>query len=172
MGTSRTLDQGELEVDNDAVPLISDNGIRLELPWPPSANHYRGQRVIFASIEVMMSAYKSGGWKAVARALRQNSFVQWYLTKEAKAFHEHVKSIVMRDRAAKKWSCPLKLSAWTYPPDRRRRDTSNLFKMLEDALQDAGVFEDDYQIVEHHVCRTTQIVKGGMVVVALEPVVS
>ena len=33
-----------------------------------------------------------------------------------------------------------------FPPDRRRRDLDNLQKPLLDALQHAGVYEDDSQI--------------------------
>jgi crossover junction endodeoxyribonuclease RusA len=142
------MEQRELEVsDTSGKP----SGLRLELPWPPTANHYTGYRV--------------------AGSVKTKQFVQAYPTAQAKEFHQNVQSIVMRDRAARGWSCPLKLSVWTYPPDRRKRDTSNLFKMLEDALQKAGVFEDDYQIVEHHAWRTSHVVEGGMVVVELEPTV-
>jgi Holliday junction resolvase RusA-like endonuclease len=143
------MEQRELEVsDTSAKP----PGLRLELPWPPSANHYNGHRV-------------------AGPFIKGKQFVQVYPTFQAKEFHRNVQSIVMRDRAARNWSCPLKMSFWTYPPDRRKRDTSNLFKMLEDALQKSGVFMDDYQIVEHHAYRTSNIVDGGMVVVELEPTV-
>ncbi len=142
------MEQRELEVSNTSA---KPSGLRLELPWPPTANHYTGYRV----------AGKKGG----------KQFVQAYPTSQAKEFHRNVQAIVMRDRAARGWVCPLKLSFWTYPPDRRKRDTSNLFKMLEDALQRAGVFDDDYQIVEHHAYRTSHVVEDGMVVVELEPTV-
>ncbi len=142
------MEQRELEVsDTSGKPSV----LRLELPWPPTANHYTGYRV----------AGKKGG----------KQFVQAYPTAQAKEFHRNVQAIVMRDRAARGWVCPLKMSFWTYPPDRRKRDTSNLFKMLEDALQRAGVFADDYQIAEHHAWRTTHVVKDGMVIVELEPTV-
>ncbi len=35
-----------------------------------------------------------------------------------------------------------------YPPDRRRRDLDNLLKCALDALQHAGVYEDDSQIAK------------------------
>ncbi len=141
------MEQQELEVSQQSS---KPSGVRLELPWPPSANNYNGYRV-------------------AGTAPKQ--FVQVYPTAKAKEFHRNVQAVVMRDRAAMNWSGPLKLSIWTYPPDRRKRDTSNLFKMLEDALEKAGVFMDDYQIVEHHAYRTSNIVEGGMVVVELEPTV-
>ncbi len=142
------MEQRELEVSDTSgkSPVL-----RLELPWPPTANHYTGYRVAGS---------------------KEKQFVQAYPTAKAKEFHRNVQAIVMRDRAARGWSCPLRLSVWTYPPDRRKRDTSNLFKMLEDALQKAGVFDDDYQIAEHHAWRTQNVVKDGMVVVELEPMVS
>ena len=142
------MEQRELEVSDPGRKLSI---LRLELPWPPTANHYTGYRV----------AGKPGG----------KQFVQAYPTKQAKEFHENVQRIIFRDKAAMHWACPLKMSFWTYPPDRRKRDTSNLFKMLEDALQRAGVFDDDYQIAEHHAWRTTHVVKDGMVVVELDPIV-
>jgi crossover junction endodeoxyribonuclease RusA len=142
------MEQRELEVSDTSG---KSSVLRLELPWPPTANHYTGYRVA---------------------GPKEKPFVQAYPTARAKEFHRNVQAIVMRDRAARNWNCPLKLSVWTYPPDRRKRDTSNLFKMLEDALQRAGVFEDDYQITEHHAWRTGQVVKDGMVVVEIEPMVS
>ena len=104
------MEQRELEVSK---PSEKPSVLRLELPWPPTANHYTGYRVA---------------------GPKEKPFVQAYPTAKAKEFHRNVQAIVMRDRAARGWSCPLKLSIWTYPPDRRKRDTSNLFKMLEDAF--------------------------------------
>lgn len=143
------MEQGELEVSD---PGRKSSKLRLELPWPPSANHYTGYRV-------------------AGPFIKGKQFVQAYPTKAAKDFHENVQRVINRDKAAKKWAGPIMMSAWTYPPDRRKRDTSNLLKMLEDALQRSGVFLDDYQIVEHHLYRTTHVVTDGMVVVELQPTV-
>lgn len=146
------MGQGELEIIDPGreSPILKPPVLRLELPWPPTANHYTGHRV-------------------AGKAPKQ--FVQVYLTAKAKEFHRNVQAVVFRDHAARDWSCPIKMSVWTYPPDRRKRDTSNLLKMLEDALEESGVYQDDYQIVEHHLYRTTHVVKDGMVVVELEPTV-
>lgn len=143
------MGQGELEIGKRGG---ESSTLRLELPWPPSANHYIGYRV-------------------AGPFIKGKQFVQAYPTAKAKEFKDAVQRIVRRDFAERKWHGPLKMSAWTYPPDRRRRDTSNLLKCLEDALQDAGVFMDDYQIAEHHLWRTTHVVKDGKVIVELEPTV-
>ena len=38
------------------------------------------------------------------------------------------------------------LKMYVYPPDNRRRDLSNVIKITEDSLTEAGVWEDDSQI--------------------------
>lgn len=47
-----------------------------------------------------------------------------------------------------------------HPPDRRRRDLDNTLKATLDALQDAGLYEDDGQIDELQVLRG-EVVKDG-----------
>lgn len=47
-----------------------------------------------------------------------------------------------------------------YPPDRRRRDLANLEKVLGDALQDAGVYDNDCQFDEWHFYRRNHTVPG------------
>jgi len=44
--------------------------------------------------------------------------------------------------------------------DKRRQDLSNRIKALEDALVQAGLFDDDSQIDEEHIYRS-QIIKEG-----------
>jgi len=54
------------------------------------------------------------------------------------------------------------------PPDRRRRDLDNVLKALLDALQHARAYEDDGQI-DHLDVRRGPIVKGGRILLTIEP---
>ncbi len=47
-----------------------------------------------------------------------------------------------------------------FPPDRRRRDLDNMLKAVLDALQHAGVYEDDSQIDSLKIMRSA-VVSGG-----------
>lgn len=60
----------------------------------------------------------------------------------------------------------LSITVEVFPPDRRRRDLDNLNKALLDAMQSAGVYEDDEQIDELTI-RRRKVVRGGMVRVQL-----
>lgn len=46
----------------------------------------------------------------------------------------------------RKYKCRLYLHLVCQPPDQRKRDLDNLLKPLLDALQHAGLYEDDSQI--------------------------
>lgn len=58
----------------------------------------------------------------------------------------------------------LAVSIRVYPPDKRRRDLDNLMKCLIDALQHAGMYQDDSQIDRLLVTREDL---GGYVEVAV-----
>ena len=50
-----------------------------------------------------------------------------------------------------------------YPPDKRKRDMDNIKKALFDALQNAGLYKDDCQIIDDHTIKVNKIVKGGLI---------
>jgi crossover junction endodeoxyribonuclease RusA len=91
--------------------------LMLELPYPPSLNHYfrsfRGRTVI------------SHTGRAFRRAV----------------------CILLRQANVRPLAGPLVVAIDLYPPDNRRRDCDNALKALLDALQHGGAFFDDAQIV-------------------------
>ena len=92
--------------------------IELELPWPPSVNRY----------------YRHFAGRTLL----------------SRAGHEYRKHVLAK-LASKDHPCfagAVTLAAEFYPPDSRKRDLDNLLKATLDALQHAGLFEDDGQI-EH-----------------------
>jgi Holliday junction resolvase RusA-like endonuclease len=89
----------------------------LELPYPPSVNHY---------------------WRRVgARTL---------ISRGGRAFREAVCSILAA-HGVRPLDGPLVVEVTIHPPDKRRRDIDNIQKALLDALQHGGAYQDDSQIV-------------------------
>ncbi len=91
--------------------------VELELPWPPSLNHY----------------YRHVGPRVL-------------ISRDGRKYREIVAGIV-RQSGAKMLEGPIAMYGVFYPPDRRRRDLDNVGgKVLIDSLQGAGLFQDDCQI--------------------------
>jgi Holliday junction resolvase RusA-like endonuclease len=88
----------------------------LELPYPPSVNHY---------------------WRRVG--------VRMLLSRGGRAFRDAVGSILAA-RGVRPLDGPLAVQIDVFPPDHRRRDLDNLQKALLDALQHGGAYHDDSQI--------------------------
>jgi len=91
--------------------------IEIELPFPPSVNHY----------------YRRVGPRTL-------------ISREGRAFRERVCS-VLAARGTRPLRGPLALEVEIYPPDRRRRDIDNVQKALLDALEHGGAYRNDSQIV-------------------------
>ncbi|QDU34285.1 Crossover junction endodeoxyribonuclease RusA [Poriferisphaera corsica] len=56
-----------------------------------------------------------------------------------------------------------------YPPDGRKRDLDNILKALLDAIEKAGVIENDSQFDEIRVSRKSKY-KGGKVVIRISEI--
>ena len=111
--------------------------IELTLPWPPSINHYYG------------------------RARNGRVFIK----AKGVEFRSRVADIVANaGKAAETGN--LAMFIWVSPPDKRKRDLDNLVKATQDALQEAGCYENDCQIAALHVERG-EIQKGGKVFVQI-----
>jgi len=91
--------------------------MQVELPFPPSVNHY----------------YRHVGPRTL-------------ISREGRAFRETVCAILAR-RGVRRMSGPLAVTIAVHPPDNRRRDLDNVQKSLLDALQHGGAYEDDSQVV-------------------------
>jgi len=91
--------------------------IEIELPYPPSVNHY----------------YRRVGPRTL-------------ISREGHRFRERVLS-VLAVSGLRRFDKPLAVQVEVYPPDNRRRDIDNVQKSLFDALQHGGVYRDDSQIV-------------------------
>jgi len=113
------------------------NPIQLLLPWPPSVNHYWGQR-------------------GKAR----------YIGKKGKEFRLAVaEACALQGVSALEGRLAVHVSLW--PPDKRRRDIDNPIKALLDACEHAGCFIDDSQIDELRIVRHEVVRGGRCAVLVL-----
>jgi crossover junction endodeoxyribonuclease RusA len=92
--------------------------MEIELPFPPSANHY----------------YRRVGPRTL-------------ISREGRRFRERICAL-LGGAGVRRLRGPLHIEIEVYPPDRRRRDIDNVQKALLDALQHGGLYEDDSQIVK------------------------
>nr|BDD45928.1 crossover junction endodeoxyribonuclease rusA [Pseudomonadaceae bacterium] len=108
--------------------------IELELPYPPSVNHY---------------------WRRVgARTL---------ISRGGRAFRTSVCSI-LADYGVEPLAGPLEIGIRVHPPDRRRRDVDNVLKSLLDALEHGGAYHDDSQIADLRARMLAPVAGGKVVV--------
>ena len=92
--------------------------MKIELPYPPSVNHY----------------YRRVGPRTL-------------ISREGRRFREEVAAILAAI-GFRPFTGRLHVRVIVHPPDRRRRDIDNVQKALLDALEHAGVYRDDNQIVK------------------------
>ena len=62
----------------------------------------------------------------------------------------------------------LKLTIHANPPDKRRRDYSNIIKVVEDLLKEWEVYKDDSQIKDVRCFEDTENASPGSIVVTVE----
>ena len=72
------------------------------------------------------------------------------LTQEGRAYRQHVEQTLMTQRA--RLRCPdppYEIWMWFLFPDKRRRDTSNLIKHLEDCISRYLMYDDSCHHISH-----------------------
>lgn len=119
--------------------------MQFQLPMPPSVNTY----------------YRSVSKGQLAGCV--------LISDDGRKYIKAVKDAVLVQRV-KRIDGRLKLSVKLHFNDNRRADIDNRVKALADALQKAGVYEDDSQIDILHVERG-EVIKGGLCFVELIAIV-
>jgi crossover junction endodeoxyribonuclease RusA len=114
--------------------------VLINLPLPPSVNHYWLQ---------------SGGRRFLSKAGRQ--------------YKADVADQIVAQEIPKFGIQRLKVLIHLHPKDKRKIDLDNRLKACLDALQDAGVFDDDEQI-DHLTIQRATIKSGGGATVAIEAI--
>ena len=154
------FDAGHVAAPAPRPAVDSFSGAELSLPWPPTVNHYWGQRVVLARAD-SDSRLRCPCCKAPLRG-----FVVPHLTERAKRFRESVAAVVA-ESGLQQTLGRVAVEIAVYKPDNRVRDLDNLGKAPLDALTHAGVWGDDGQIDlltlrrEHVVPRGRCVVKIG-----------
>lgn len=116
--------------------------LRLVLPWPPSVNTYY-------------------------RAVPRGKIAVNILSKQGREYKAKACAII-NDRTFETMLGRLKVRYSFHAPDRRLRDIGNHIKAVDDVMQLAGVFKDDYQIDDQHLTRGGLFPGGAVVVDVLE----
>ena len=78
-------------------------------------------------------------------------FPKKYLSAKGKEYKLKIKEYIAANDLVLKANIPLKVSITITPPDNRKRDIDNLFKILFDSLTDSQFWEDDSYVRELHV---------------------
>lgn len=126
----------------------AQGALTIELPFPPSVNHYWGTRVVGSG---------------------KRGFVQRYISDAGQRFKRAVHEHFLVENITHKFSGPIACTVDLHPPCNRRRDCDNYCKGLLDSLGSAGLYNDDSQIVDLRI-RMHPKLAPGRVVVTLTPI--
>jgi crossover junction endodeoxyribonuclease RusA len=119
--------------------ITRENGIEFDLPYPPSLNHY----------------YRRVGPRTL-------------ISRQGRRFREDVCALLGGNGPRKPPAGGrIALCMDAFPPDRRKRDLDNLQKPVLDALEHAGIYEDDSQIALL-ITRRGPVSDGGNIRVRIE----
>lgn len=108
--------------------------ITIELPYPPTVNHYWGRKGH-----------------------------QQFLTKKGRMFREAVAGCLIQ-RGVRYLRGRLQVGIDLHPPDRRKRDVDNVLKPTLDALEKGKAFADDFQIWRLAIERKSVVAEGKAIV--------
>ncbi len=135
---NRPRDPGRAHAGPHAGAPGTRAALRLDLPYPPSVNHY----------------YRRVGNRTL-------------ISREGRVYRKRV-CLALKDRVSQAITGPLRVRIDVHPPDRRRRDLDNAMKALLDALQHGGAYEDDSQIDHLDIRRGAVVSNGTVTVTLYE----
>lgn len=105
----------------------------IQLPWPPTVNHYytvaRGRKILSA------------------KGRKYKSDCQWLLASQ---------------KPDKARGSSVSVTIHAHPPDKRKRDLDNLLKPVLDILTESQLIEDDSQIDELSIIRFPPFKQGKL----------
>lgn len=111
--------------------------VTLELPWPPSVNHY----------------YRHVGPRVL-------------ISREGRNYREMVANRIKAE-GIKKLVGDVEVCIHLYPPDKRRRDVDNVLKCLLDTLTAGELYNDDSQIKTLHISKLEPMPPDGAVILTV-----
>jgi crossover junction endodeoxyribonuclease RusA len=91
-----------------------------------------------------------------------------YLTAKAKGYYHEVAWCVREQGKLVNLDMPLKVQCWLFPPDKRRRDMDNAWKVVADSLTKARVWQDD-SLIKSLNLEWGEVQKGGLIRVLIQP---
>lgn len=119
--------------------------IKLQLPQPPSINHYWGLGI-------------------------RNGKPYKYLNNAGRKFRKD-SMILCRGYFETHFSGPCGLRVEWYVPDRKRRDIDNILKPILDVLQYLNCYKDDSQVIRLDVTKIIEKGCSSYVIITLEELV-
>jgi crossover junction endodeoxyribonuclease RusA len=132
----------------------------LMLPLPPSSNAY-WRNVLLPSKGMKFPFYATD-----MRVVYSKFRVAKVPTEEAKAYCKLIAELALQKNFRFFTDKPLRMDVVVCPRDRREIDAHNYTKVLFDALEQAGVYVNDSQVIDSRT-RVGPIIKGGRVCISL-----
>lgn len=106
------------------------------------------------------------GWPPSVNHLWVRAGKRIFVSQKGIEFKNHVHALWLQHPV--KLVGKLSIDVVAFPPDRRKRDIDNIFKVLLDSLMYAGYYEDDFQIDRLSVSRAAVCRPGRLEIVIKE----